>query len=459
MYDIDEKYTLKLGCLLMKGITKVVIIFFIIIGTITLVACESLKPYDTIYSNQDSSESASTNLQQPKITLKLWHIWTTDSESNKKPFESALKAWNDANPNVKIQAEATENETYKIKLRTAMAVNETPDIFYSWGAGFAKPFVNAGKVLSLEEYLDDGTRDKLIPGSLDYFTYNGKAYGLPTYRIVGVLYCNKELFENNNLEIPTTFNELLDVVKVFKQKGIIPMTVGEKDGWPGIFYQNIIAIRTAGIKRCNAALNKQESFNQPEFIESAEKLQELIRAGAFDSRSMQLTRDESESDFKNGKAAMYYNGSWLAGSLEKEDCAVKGKIVVRNFPKFENSAGDQNGFVGGIIDTFMISSSTKYKEQSVKALKTISENFCRESFLAGASIPAWKLDNVDETKISPLALDISSLIKESSGFVLAWDTFLEAAETQTHIDLVAKLFSEKITPEDFAKEMQKLNDT
>lgn len=442
----------------MKGIVKGIIIFIIVIGTVTLTACEAINSYVTVDSNQDSSKVVSTSSQQNKVTLKLWHIWTTDSESNKKPFERALNAWNAANPNIIIQAEATENETYKIKLRTAMAVNETPDIFYSWGAGFAKPFVNAGKVLPLDEYLNDGTKDKLLPESLEYFTYDGKVYGLPIYMIAGVLYCNKELFDNNDLEIPNTFSELLTVVEVFKEKGITPMTVGEKDGWPGMFYQNILAIRTAGTKRCNAALDKKESFNQPEFIESAEKLQQLIRAGAFDSRCMQLTRDEAETDLRNGKVAMYYNGSWVAGSLDADDSNVKGKMVVTNFPALENAEGDANGFVGGAIDTFMISSGTKYKEQSVMALKAIDENFCRESYLAGAGIPAWKLSDVDSTKISPLTADILRLIKDSSGFVLAWDTFLAGTEAQIHIDLVADLFSGKITPENFAKEMQKLND-
>ena len=71
---------------------------------------------------------------QRPVTLKLWHIWAADSESNKKPFEKALSDWNNLNPDIKIEAEATENETYKTRIRTAIAVNEAPDLFYCWGA-------------------------------------------------------------------------------------------------------------------------------------------------------------------------------------------------------------------------------------------------------------------------------------------------------------------------------------
>lgn len=392
-----------------------------------------------------------------KINLKLWHIWVTDSESNKLPFEKALADWNRENPGVRITAEATENETYKVKIRTAVAVNEAPDIFYCWGAGFARPFVDAKKVLPLDEYLDGKTRRKLLPGTTDYFTYDGKLYALPIFMITGVMYYNVELFNRYDVDIPVTFDDLITAVKAFKQRGIIPMAVGEKDGWTGMFYQNILAIRTAGTKLCNQALNKQASFRQPEFVESAEKLAELIKAGAFDSGCMQQTRDEAEADFKIGKAAMYYNGSWVAGSLDKEDCPVKGKIIVRNFPAILNSKGDPNGFLGGAIDTFMISANTKHKVEAVRALEALDESFCRESYLAGASQPAWKVE-VDVTEINPLAADISRLLKNSTGFVLAWDTFLPGEEAQTHINLVADIFAGRRTPEEFAAEMQKLNE-
>jgi raffinose/stachyose/melibiose transport system substrate-binding protein len=175
---------------------------------------------------------------------------------------------------------------------------------------------------------------------LDNFTYDGKIYGLPIYMIAGIFYCNTELFEQNEVKMPDTFDELLEAVKVFKAKGITPMAVGEKDGWTGMFYQNIISIRTAGVKLCNDALSNVTSFNRPEFAEGAEKLSELIKAGAFDNNCMNLTRDEAELDFNNGKCAMYYNGSWVAASLDDENCPVKGKILVRNFASFKASADE-----------------------------------------------------------------------------------------------------------------------
>jgi raffinose/stachyose/melibiose transport system substrate-binding protein len=389
------------------------------------------------------------------IELNLWHIWATESDSNKEPFEKALTEWLADNPHVKINVEATENETYKIKLRVAVAVNEAPDIFYSWGAGFAKPFIASGKVLPLDDRLTEETRNKLLPGSLDNFTYDGQVYALPTFMIAGIFYVNTELFDRYQIPIPETFDALLAAIKGFREAGLTPIALGGKDGWPGIFYQNVLAIRTAGIDKCQAALRKEESFDQPAFIESAALLRQLVDAGAFDARCIQMTQYEADQQFLSGLVPMYFTGSWLAGIIEKDD-QMRHKVQVYNFPSITDAAGDANGFVGGTIDTFMISASTRFPDEAVQAISEISERFSRESYMAGAGLPAWQFD-IDKSLISPLSVDIVALLEGRDGFVLAWDTILEGLDARTHINLVTDILAGRKSPEEFAREMQKLN--
>jgi raffinose/stachyose/melibiose transport system substrate-binding protein len=390
------------------------------------------------------------------VELTLWHIWATESDSNKEPFEKALTEWMADNPQIKIMTEATENETYKVKLRVAIAVNEAPDIFYSWGAGFAKPFIDAGKVLPLDGRLTDEMRNKLQAGSLDNFTYDGQVYALPTFMIAGIFYVNTELFDRYQIAIPKTFDELMLAIQGFRKAGLTPIALGAKDGWPAMFYQNVLAIRTAGIGKCLAALKKEASFDQPAFVESADLLKQLVDAGAFDARSIQMTQYEADQQFLSGRVPMYYTGSWLAGILEKND-QMRHKVQVYNFPAVPGATGDANGFIGGTIDTFMISAFTRYPDEAVKAMSEINERFSLESFLAGAGLPAWQFD-VDKTLASPLSIDIVELLEGRDGFVLAWDTLLEGLDARTHINLVTDIIAGRLTPEEFASEMQKLNE-
>lgn len=424
-----------------KGISALLLSTFLTAG---LVGCGS-----------KSETSTGSNSSGQKITLKLWHIYTAQ-DANTESFKAAIKDWNDANPNVQIEAEATENEAYKTKIKTAVSANEAPDIFFAWGAGFAQPFVDAGKVLALDDYLNDGTKDRLTDGAFTYLTYNKKIYGLPFFSGAGILYVNKELFDSNGVKMPETFDELMTAVKAFRAKGITPMAVGEKDKWPGMFYYDILAMRTGGAQLSNDALANKASFEDPAFVAAADKLKQLIDAGAFDEAALGLTRDESEVPFTQGQIPMYYNGSWVAGSIEKDDSPTKGKIIAMNFPALADGKGDKDEILGGSVDCFMVNGNTKYKEEAARAVKFITEAFSKHGYELGAGIPAWKV-SVDESKISPLTKQISGIIQKSKGNVIWWDTYLSGANADTHKDLVAKLFGKAITPEEFAKQMQAVN--
>ncbi len=391
-------------------------------------------------------------------TLKLWHIWAADTETQKKPFEKILNDYLALNPDVNLEIDAVENEAYKIKIKTAMAVDEEPDVFFTWGAGFAKPFIRSGNVLDIDEYAkNESISSKVIPGTLDNFIYDGKVYASPMYMWAAILYCNEELFQKADVKIPDTYDELIEAVKVFNSLKITPIITGQKERWPGMFFQNILAVRTAGVGASNRALSKEAPFNTPEFVESAAKLEELVKLKAFDRGVMALTKDEAEADFKMGRAAMYYMGSWAAESWDAEGSSIKGKVVCKNFPAIRGEKGDQRAFLGGSIETFMVSANTQYKSEAVELARYICENMSKQALDYGFGIPTWK-EPIDNSKLSPINSQILDLVSNSTGFVIAWDTFLEGSDANTHKNLVAKIFAKCITPQQFAEEMQKLNE-
>jgi raffinose/stachyose/melibiose transport system substrate-binding protein len=399
---------------------------------------------------------ARSKLKAQTVTLKIWHNWVSDTDANKRAFKKIVNNFCTANPNIKIEADGIENQSYKYKIKTAVAANEMPDLFYTWGAGFSKPFVEAGKILALDSYLRDGTKRQLLPGTLTYFTYNNKVYGLPLYMWCGVLYCNQEMFAKNNLKLPDTYQELLTAVKAFRAKEITPITVGGKDRWPVMHIQNILALRTGGAKLNVAALNKKASFNQPAFIKSAALLSELVKAKAFNDGALGLTRDEAQALFLQGQIPMYYHGSWVAGMVEKDGSPVKGKIVAKPFPMVEGGKGKKNEFLGGAVNAFMISARTKHPKEAVKFLKYLSQNMSKESYLSGGNLPAWKVD-VDTSKVNPVMLQIAQQTKDAKSYILAWDTFMDGATADTLLNMMQEILAGVLTPEQFAKRLQEAN--
>ena len=77
----------------------------------------------------------------------------------------------------------------------------------------------------------------------------------------------------------------------------------------------------------------------------------------------------------------------------------------------------------------------------------------QECYKIGDSLPAWKLPDIDESEVSPTLIAIKNLIQDSTGYVLAWDTFLAGAAIDAHYQALQALIADTMTPEEFAVAM------
>jgi raffinose/stachyose/melibiose transport system substrate-binding protein len=390
-----------------------------------------------------------------QIKLTLWSIWSSDSESNKAPFLKTLEEFRAAYPHITVELDMNEAEAYRTKLRTAVAANEAPDVFYHNAGGLLKPFVEAGKVLALNGYLDKGGWDRLVEGTLINMTFDGKVYGLPYTLATSVLFCNKDLFNKYNVELPKTWDELMTAVKTFRDAGITPMTTGGKDRWPTSMYFDIIMLRTAGYRECYETYNKtaRGSFVSKGMRLGAEKFAELLDAGAFPAGAVALTRDESEVPFYAGEVAMYVNGNWTAANCEADSSAVKGKIVAIPFPTIEGGAGSINDFMGGAAEQFCVSANTKHKDAAVLLCQFIAENHSKNAYLAGAGMPTWKF-NIDTSQIDPLVASIVALTNNATSFLLWGNTILEGEDSEMLMDIHQEMLMGDLTPSEFCEKLQ-----
>lgn len=396
-----------------------------------------------------SSAAAAASSSTEKVTLTFWNNYTND---DLHVMANTIKQWNTDHPDIQIDASATENNAYKTKIKTAIAGDSAPDIIYSWAGGFTKPFADAGKLLPLDDYLNDGTKDKMLNGALTNITYGGKVYGLTYNQQAGALYVNNDLFKQYGVKVPTTFDELLTAVKTFRSKGLTPMAVGEKDEWPGMWYFDMIALREAGASTCLDALNKKASYDQQPFTDAAQKLEDLVDAGAFAKGVLSVTRDDATAQFTQGKIPMYFGGNFEAQNI---DAALKGKVSAVKFPMIAGGKGVDTEYLGGGADALCVSANTKYKDQAVQAVKYLASALSTNMYQCGAGLPEWKYDSIDQSKIDPLSKEImDKIVTGSTGSVPAWDLYLTGDDAQTHLDLVQSLFGKRIAPADYSKQMQ-----
>ncbi len=389
-----------------------------------------------------------------KVHLTFWHIWPDDQMG--QIVDEYVARYMEEHPNVEIEAVATQEVEYQnTKLKVAASTSSQGDVFMCWGGGYAQTFVDAGAVLPLDDYFKkNNVYDQLLDGTLTYATYGGKVYGLPLKQWAGVLFLNTELFEKYGVKIPETWDDMMAAVKTFKENDVTPMVLGAKDGWHIGMIQNALAVRTAGPETMNQALAGKATLDTPEIVKSAQLLVDLNTAGAFTKGTMGIGSEEAQEEFYMGLVPMYYGGSWVASGCDSDENAIQGKVKVVPMPTVEGGKGDATTFSGGVIDMMMVNAATKHPDEAFDFALGMTKYMSQECYKIGDSLPAWKLENVDESEVSPTLIAVKDLIQTASGYVLAWDTFLAGAAIDTHYQLLQGLIAGTVTPEDFAKQSQ-----
>lgn len=118
-------------------------------------------------------ENDSGRDEQTMINLRLWHPWENEGEAYKKSFLEAVEEYNKTHDRIQILAEGTEMELYREKLPSAIASNDTPDIYFCFGDSYLQGAVSSGKLLKMNEFLSDDTGSRFHADVLESTTYEG----------------------------------------------------------------------------------------------------------------------------------------------------------------------------------------------------------------------------------------------------------------------------------------------
>ncbi len=444
----------------MKALRKNVLLAALaLVLAIGLAACGK-EAGDATTPDGNGGGASSDNKRAETIELTLWDQSVGATDPSAKLIPEIVDEWNKANPHIQVKRTGTPGEQYKTKIKTALAANEAPDIFYGMGGGsFMQPYIENGNVLDITSYVTDEVKARIKPGVLETLEYEGKLYTLPVYTHIANLYINTELFEKAGADIPTTYTELLDAVKKLRAAGITPAVVGEKDRWPGMYWFNIIALRQAGYDAVVEAFHNPSKWNSPDIIEAARKLQELANAGMFNDSMFSMSYEEMLGAYNAGNAAMMFQANWVNAGIEDPSSATSGKVVVVPFPVFEDGKGTAHEFLGGSSDGFYISANTKHPDEAYQFLLYLSEQLGTRGFLAGAGLPTWSTEGLDTSSLSQLDLTFAELMDTAEAFIPWWDNVFPASSADTHKNLIAQLLAGEITPEQFAEQMAQLEPT
>ena len=164
----------------------------------------------------------------------------------------------------------------------------------------------------LDEYIEKyGLKDVLMDADLEQGTYNGKVYGLPVLNVaISGIYYNKDMFEQYDLEVPTTVSELEKVCDTLVENGITPFALANASKWTGSMYFINLATRYGGLEPFQKAVSGEGTFEDESFVYAGEKIQEWVGKGYFPEGVNSLSEDDGQ-----GKQLLYQDKAAMTLSL------------------------------------------------------------------------------------------------------------------------------------------------
>ncbi|CAN7756383.1 extracellular solute-binding protein [Paenibacillus sp. LjRoot153] len=427
---------------------------------ISLTACGSGGDSNSTTSPAAGASTAPAATKKENITITFQNIYPDPTDPKNGMLKKIVTDYQTKNPNIKIELDSLNTDQQKLKLKTQAASKEVPDITVVNPAAQMQPFVDAGLFAPLNDMVEqNGLKATFQEGILNWYTFKNNIYALPDGNNIAVVYYNKDLFKQAGVEVPKTFEEMVEAVKTLKGKGIQPMAIGEKDSWTGSFlFMNVLLRTNGGPGFLQAVVDGKKTFNDPAFTDAVSSFQDLIQAGAFQEGATSFDYNAGENLFKTGKAAMYFMGSWATGGIETS--SVNGKVGVFQFPTVKGK-GNPDEFMLAPGSAFAISANSKHLKETKDFLNYFMLNFPKEAFaVKGAVGVAQKVDgDFKAAGYSDMAMEVLGLFKKVKGGDLAFDNTMNPGTAQGHLTSIQNLFVKKTDPAVVAKEHQTAYDT
>ena len=313
-------------------------------------------------SAQAAEKSTDTDEQ---VTLELF--W---QKSNTNVIQEIIDKFEAENPNIKIELTATSSDTGKQIFQTRMATNEPMDLVQHWPSQAEfRAMCKEGRMVDLSGY--DWT-DNIIDTYYDMSCVDDKLYSVPLSINAGVVAYNKDIFEENNLEVPSTWDELIKAADTLKAAGVTPFIFsnGDKENCSQKFHIMTAAVADDKWNPYDFYVGMYEGsgakFADNDYSKKAAERLYLLSDEYAQNDPMSTNYDLSMQMFANGEGAMMITGTWAQSDIEKNNPEI-------NMGMFALPTDDGvNMMISGIDPCIAAMTGTGKEEYAAKFLEFVS---------------------------------------------------------------------------------------
>ena len=247
----------------------------------------------------------------------------TVSNWNDSITPAMVSAFEEANPDIKLDVQSYPGDGYSEKVTTMITGGNAPDVMLLFETDAIR-LAAANQIVSLDEYLQGGdlSSDDFIPAVADLSTKMDGTYGLPWCYATQVLFYNKDLFDAAGVDYPTadwTWDDYRTAANaVTTGSGNDKIWGADKFSFAGIWYS---LAGQAGDEVIDGDGNLVLGDGMQDAIEFTN---ELVNVDQVQPQPAASGTDVTDL-FAAGKAAMSLNGSW--GVLTYRDAEFNWDIA------------------------------------------------------------------------------------------------------------------------------------
>lgn len=302
-------------------------------------------------SGESSGDSAKTDGGSgEKVKIEFFN----QKSEIKDIMDEIVEEFNDSHQNIEVEQVQVPDAGNVLMSR--MSTGDMPDVvgIYPNESKF-REYVDSGFIMDVtgEEFLEN-----LNSGVLDSVKYNGKDYSIPlTMNAYGIFY-NVDKFNELNIKVPETWEELETAVQQIKDNGYIPFATSLKEGWTVGHFGEAIVGNAMGMENASEFfLSDQKAEDSPEFREAVERLNLIFDNTEEDALGTDY--NTAVTLFATQEALMCPQGIWASPVIEKAGAEFEYSMM----PVPASDAADTR-VAYGIDLAVAISESTEHPEEA-----------------------------------------------------------------------------------------------
>lgn len=283
---------------------------------LSILLCTSMIASLAVGCGSNSKEEVSEGTDKSEKTKLTF--WCHENEPWIKSYNVMAEKFEKEHPEYDVEVQSYPFKVYTEKIQTALTSKgeECPDIIAVWG-GMAPAYIESDALAAVPADFEKELREDYMDPTLGVYQKEGKIYGVPMeYNLeYGGMIVNKKLFEEANLEYPTTWEELR---KVSQEVSVSNGDVVEMEGFEMMDSDSLICNYLAMILQQGGQYiedNGDINFATAEGVKALEEILSMVDNGEVDLENL-ANGEYCFNDVYQDKGYMASVGTWGIGEGE-----------------------------------------------------------------------------------------------------------------------------------------------